>query len=1297
MRAVTNFGGSTTVGAYTAVVTGTPNGPITLVSNASETATSGGSSQFLAQSFGTGSHSTGYTVSEVQIYMVRTSGGTTTLRIREDNSGAPGDEVALLMNPGTFTANAFNTFTAPADTVLRGSRTYWLSVNEGISASRMSYGSTSGTGQTGATGWTIADGGRYRGSESASWTTDSFSLRITVKGTANPPNTTAPVFASAAANGTSLVITFDEDLAAAASLANSAFRVKKTTSGATEATVVTLSTTVAPVISGKTVTLTLATALVSTDTGVKVSYTKPTTGTANKLVDAATNETGTFTDQTVINNTVDLTVTSIVRQSPTSSPTKVDTLTWRVTFSEAAQNVDAADFSVDGTTATLAVSAVSGVTGAYDVTATGGNLAILNTTVTLSIAASHNIQSTTSNALTNTDPTGTNDNTFVVDNTPPTLISATMEEERLTISLSEAHESPSGDMESVSFFQALLRQFSVTADGQAVQLHPLISFQPHIVIIGVSQPFVRQGQAVVLSYADPTTGDDAVALQDAAGNETPSFTTGRNRVPAVTNHSTVAAVVPGAPTGLSATVGSTTSIDLSWNAPADNGGRVITGYKVEVSADSGTTWTVLEATTGSTDTTYEHTGLTIGNTRHYRVSAINSVGTGAVSNTDSATTTTVTVPGAPTNLTATAISHSAINLSWTAPANNGGSAITGYKIERHPHGSDWTTSVATTGSTTTTYSSTNLFRETWYFFRVSAINTAGTGAVSNTADALTFISGSSAPTSSNGTVTATEDTDYTFTTADFPVSDADGDLLSYVIITTLLEAGKGTIYFDLAPLRQVPARFVEGRITNGQLKYSPPANSNGPAYASFKFKVEDTARATSASEYTITINVTPVNDAATGRPSITGNSEVGSTLTASTSDIIDVDGLPNSFTYQWKRFAADGTTFEANIGTNSRTYTLTSSEEGKKVKVGVSFTDNGGNSEGPLTSAATPTITLEVQDPVRHEPVGRDFSHDGDTRGFVTVGTVSSGRMSYPEDGDPWADYGDSGWGDMFNLVGLEPRKTYRVEVDFNRVANTVGGSIQMYICCNHGPDPYAVSEWDSNYDGRAIFDFDTGWTVGATFVSVIPSNSMNPDVWEFGSYTVTLTDVTGLRKLVSNTRQRPVTVTYANVGKSTAVTPNTNVQRAIAFTTGGHTDGYTLDRITAYISLTDGTDTGTGAPKVAIHRDGTNKPGAKLCDLQMLADYDTGLSLSNGDWPDRLYASECTLAASTTYWVVFSEDSSPAQTYWVGRANNSEEDPHGASGWSISNSQAGKVGDGDWMPAITGGALAIGVYGTPK
>ena len=70
-------------------------------------------------------------------------------------------------------------------------------------------------------------------------------------------------------------------------------------------------------------------------------------------------------------------VASIVRQNPTSSPTNADSLTWRVTFSEAVSNVDAADFAVSGTTATVtAVAAVSGVTGAYDVTASGGNLAV---------------------------------------------------------------------------------------------------------------------------------------------------------------------------------------------------------------------------------------------------------------------------------------------------------------------------------------------------------------------------------------------------------------------------------------------------------------------------------------------------------------------------------------------------------------------------------------------------------------------------------------------------------------------------------------------------------------------------------------------------------------------------------------------------------------------------------------------------------------------------------------------------------------------------------------------------------
>ena len=97
-------------------------------------------------------------------------------------------------------------------------------------------------------------------------------------------------------------MTFNEELGAAASLANSAFTVKKTPSGGSETTL-TLSST-APSIPGSTVTLTLATAsaVTATDTDVKVLYTKPSTGTANKLVDTFGNETATFTaDQDVVN------------------------------------------------------------------------------------------------------------------------------------------------------------------------------------------------------------------------------------------------------------------------------------------------------------------------------------------------------------------------------------------------------------------------------------------------------------------------------------------------------------------------------------------------------------------------------------------------------------------------------------------------------------------------------------------------------------------------------------------------------------------------------------------------------------------------------------------------------------------------------------------------------------------------------------------------------------------------------------------------------------------------------------
>ena len=97
------------------------------------------------------------------------------------------------------------------------------------------------------------------------------------------------------------------------------------------------------------------------------------------------------------------------------------------------------------------------------------------------------------------------------------------------------------------------------------------------------------------------------------------------------------------------------------------------------------------------------------------------------------------------------------------------------------------------------------------------------------------------------------------------------------------------------------------------------------------------------------------NTAATGAPTITGTAQVGQTLTAVTTAIMDTDGLTTpGYTYQWIRVAADTTETNISMAT-AGTYTLVTDDLGTTIKVKVSFTDDASNPE-TLTSAATTAV-----------------------------------------------------------------------------------------------------------------------------------------------------------------------------------------------------------------------------------------------------------------------------------------------------------------------------------------------------
>ena len=138
------------------------------------------------------------------------------------------------------------------------------------------------------------------------------------------------------------------------------------------------------------------------------------------------------------------------------------------------------------------------------------------------------------------------------------------------------------------------------------------------------------------------------------------------------------------------------------------------------------------------------------------------------------------------------------------------------------------------------------------------------------------------------------------------------------------------------------------------------------------------------------------NTPATGAPAIGGVARVGETLTASTADIADADGLSGAtFAYQWLSNGGDGDSEIA--GATGASYTLADAQMGTTVKVLASFADDSGHEE-TLTSAATEAVAPRALPPLANRAPMADAGENGEADPGTTVALDGSG--STDPDGD---------------------------------------------------------------------------------------------------------------------------------------------------------------------------------------------------------------------------------------------------------------------------------------------------------
>ena len=328
---------------------------------------------------------------------------------------------------------------------------------------------------------------------------------------------------------------------------------------------------------------------------VTLSYYPANAVAASRIRDRGGNLAEGFAGLEVRNDTPESpTVTSIERQTPSSSTTNANSLTWRVTFSENVQNVDAADFEVAGTDEPLTVTPVKDSSSQYDVTVSGGDLADLNATVTLTLAASPSIADTANNALTNTTPTGTNDNTYEVDNTAPTVTSIERQDPTALPTNEDSLTWRVTFDEDVQNVDAA--DFAVTGTTAGLTVEAVTDSSTQYDVKAEGNDLANLNATVTLGFAtNPTIADTA---NNALTNTTPTGTND-NTYEVDNTAPTVTSIERQDPTALP-----TNEDSLTWRVTFDEDVQNVDAADFEV---SGTAATVTDVTEATVSTVYDVT------------------------------------------------------------------------------------------------------------------------------------------------------------------------------------------------------------------------------------------------------------------------------------------------------------------------------------------------------------------------------------------------------------------------------------------------------------------------------------------------------------------------------------------------------------------------------------------------------------------------------------------------------------------------------------------------------------------